>query len=70
MKNILILFLFIFLTGCSLDTKSGMWNEKKLNNKILALSNDDLNENLTLEQYELAIIDYAKKSKFPDINVD
>jgi len=70
MKIIVLLFFLIFITACSLDTKSGIWNEKKLKNKNLTLNIDDLNQNLTFDEYKSIIINYAKKNKFPNINVD
>jgi len=70
MKIILIFFLFIYITACSLDTKSGIWDEKKIKKKNLTLNIDDLNQNLTFEEYKLSIIEYGKKSKFPEINVN
>ncbi len=70
MKILAMLFLLVFVFACSLDTKSGIWNEKKTINQKSTLSLDDLNQDLTFDEYKLIIIEYGKKSKFPEINVN
>ena len=64
---------FIFLNACSFNIDSKYWNEKsekKRDNKklteIIKKSNDI--RLMTIEEYEIYINDYIKKSKFPDIN--
>ena len=69
MKIITMFILLVFISACSLDTKSGIWNEKKTINQKSTLSLDDLNQDLTFDEYKLIIIEYGKKSKFPEINV-
>jgi len=69
--KIIIIFFLLFITACSLDTKSGIWNEKKTVQQKLKLLNDDIvkiNQNLTFDEYKLTVIEYGKKSKFPKIN--
>ena len=74
MKFIFIFFLFLLLNSCSLNKDSKYWtedvvkkneNQKKLTN-ILKKSEDITT--MTLEEYEIYIDDYTKKSKYPDIN--
>jgi len=74
MRLILCLFLILFFNNCSLNKDSQYWtensiesktNQKKLN-EILKKS-DDITS-MTLEEYEIYIDDYTKKSKYPDIN--
>ncbi len=69
MKIITMFFLLVFISACYLDTKSGIWNEKKTIHQKSTLSLDDLNQDLTFDEYKLIIIEYGKKSKFPEINV-
>jgi len=69
MKILAMLFLLVFVFACSLDTKSGIWNEKKVINQKSTLSLEGLNQDLTFDEYKLIIIEYGKKSKFPEINV-
>ena len=74
MKIILILLISLFLTNCSLNKGSQYWGEdviKKKNNqkelkKILKKSEDITT--MTLEEYEIYIDDYTKKSKYPNIS--
>ena len=73
MKYLLIIFLF-FLSNCSLNKDSQYWTENAIENKnnqkklsqILKKA-DDITS-MTLEEYEIYIDDYTKKSKYPDIS--
>ena len=73
MKLIFILTLLL-LNNCSLNQDSKYWTEdvekrketKKKLSKILKKT-DDITT-MTLEEYEIYIDDYIKKSKYPDIN--
>ena len=73
MNRLLFIVIFIFLNACSFNNDSKFWNEKsdKKNNKnnlteIIKKSNDI--RLMTIEEYEIYINNYIKKSKFPDIN--
>ena len=74
MKIILILLISLILSNCSLNKDSQYWREdviKKKNNqkelkKILKKSEDITT--MTLEEYEIYIDDYTKKSKYPNIS--
>ena len=73
MKLIFILILLL-LNNCSLNQDSKYWTEdvekrkeiKKKLSKILKKT-DDITT-MTLEEYEIYIDDYTKKSKYPDIS--
>ncbi len=74
MKIFLHLIFFIFISNCSLNSESKYWTEdtikKKAENKrlieIIGKSNDI--RFMTVEEYEIYIDDYIKKSKYPDIS--
>ena len=73
MNKLLFITFFIFLNACSFNIDSKYWNEKsdKKNDKnklteIIKKSNDI--RLMTIEEYEIYINNYIKKSKFPDIN--
>ena len=74
MKLIFILILLLLLNNCSLNQDSKYWTEdiekrketKKKLSKILKKT-DDITT-MTLEEYEIYIDDYTKKSKYPDIS--
>ena len=74
MKLTITLILSFFLSNCSFNKDSKYWTEdvvkrnedqKKLS-KILKKSGDITT--MTLQEYEIYIDDYTKKSKYPDIN--
>ena len=73
MNRLLFIAFFIFLNACSFNIDSKYWNEKsdKKNDynkltEIIDKSNDI--RLMTIEEYEIYINNYIKKSKFPDIN--
>ena len=74
MKFIVILFIIILLNNCSLNKDSKYWtedvnkrnNDKKNLSKILKKSADITT--MTLEEYEIYIDDFTKKSKYPDLS--
>ena len=74
MKLIITFVFFLFLANCSLNKDSKYWTEdvekrketKKKLSKILKKT-DDITT-MTLEEYEIYIDDYTKKSKYPDIS--
>ena len=74
MKHILAFLVLIFLNNCSLNKDSKYWTEDVVNKKsdekelsvILEKSVDITN--MTIEEYEIYIDDYTKKSEYPDIS--
>ena len=59
--------LLILLTGCSIDTKTGIWNNKNdllIDKELSSLSFD---ENLTFDQFKNNVIIYGKKSEYPKL---
>ena len=81
MRFIFIFFIFFLLNNCSLNNDSKYWTEESINlneeniNKInnqkklpkILEKSDDITT-MTLEEYEIFIDDYTKKSKYPDIS--
>ena len=74
MRSFLIIFFSLIISNCSLNEDSqyctensieSKTNQKKLN-EILKKA-DDITS-MTLEEYEIYIDDYTKKSKYPDIS--
>ena len=74
MRIFIIIFFSLILTNCSLNKDSQYWTENSIENKtnqkklnqILKKSNDITT--MTLEEFEIYIDDYTKKSKYPDIS--
>ena len=67
-KKLSVILFLLLLTNCSFDTKSGIWENKKEEKKITELNMDDLDKDLSMEEYKLIIIEYGKNSEYPDIN--
>ena len=67
-KKLSVILFLLFLTNCSFDNKSGIWENKKKEKKITELNMDDLDKDLSMAEYKLIIIEYGKNSEFPDIN--
>ena len=74
MRSFFIIFFSLIISNCSFNKDSQYWtensiesktNQKKLN-EILKKA-DDITS-MTLEEYEIYIDDYTKKSKYPDIS--
>ena len=74
MRKFIIIFFSLIVASCSLNEDSKYWtensienitNQKKLN-EILKKS-DDITS-MTLEEYDIYIDDFTKKSKYPDIS--
>ena len=63
----LIIMLFIF-SHCSIDTKTGLWENKDSIIDEKKLIEIDLNKELTFNEFKENVILYGKKSKFPTIN--
>ena len=74
MKSAIFLIFFLFLTHCSFNKDSKYWTEDELKrnedqkklSEILKKSEDITT--MTLDEYEIYIDDYTKKSKYPDIS--
>ena len=63
----LIIFLFIF-SHCSIDTKSGLWENKKNIKDDTLLSEINFNKELPFKEFKENIILYGKKSNYPKIS--
>ncbi len=74
MKKLFLTFSLIILSNCSFNDSSKFWTEdvikKKANKnqleKITLKANDIMS--LTFDEYKIYIVDYNKKSEYPDIN--
>ena len=74
MKNVIFLIFSIFVANCSLNNDSKYWTEdniKRVENEKelieIKKKSSDITS-MTLNEYELYVDDYTKKSKYPDIN--
>ena len=69
MKKFFFIILILFIkTSCSMDNQSGLWN-KKINELELSKTKvDDLDKNISFNEYKDIVIKYGKFSEFPNIN--
>ena len=62
-----LMIILIFVTNCSIDTKTGIWDNKKEISTDKELSSLSFSEDLTFDEFKNNIIIYGKKSKYPKI---
>jgi len=80
MKNTLVLFLFLFISGCSFlpTTDAKYWTEDNIKMRVIKNDNkrklpkileksDDIRK-MTLKEYEIYIDGHTKKSKYPNLS--
>ena len=64
--NFLILFIFV-LSHCSVDTKSGLWENKNLEKDERKMSELNFNKELSFDDFKKNVVLYGKKSNYPNI---
>ena len=62
-----LIAMIITLTQCSIDTKTGIWENKNSLKNENKLSTIDFNNELTFEEFKENVVLYGKKSKYPNI---
>ena len=64
--NFLILIIFI-LSHCSVDTKSGLWENKKFEKDERKMSELNFSKELSFDDFKKNVVLYGKKSNYPNI---
>tara|TARA_Y100000590_G_C14959131_1_gene728001 strand:- start:85 stop:297 length:213 start_codon:yes stop_codon:yes gene_type:complete len=64
------IIMFVILSHCSIDTKSGLWENKNYIKDEVKISEINFDKNQTFADFKKNIILYSKKSKFPNIMDD
>ena len=74
MKLVIIIIFFLFLNNCSLNKDSKYWTEDVVKTsegqkELIEVQKkyEDITS-MSIEEYEIYIDDYTKKSKYPDIS--
>ena len=62
-----LIIIFLLLTSCSIDTKTGFWENKKELSIDEELSSLSFDENLTFDEFKNNVIIYGKKSSYPKL---
>ena len=66
-KMLLYLIILLFLSHCSIDTKSGIWENTQNSTYNKKIKDIDFDEDLSFEEFKENVILYGKKSKFPKL---
>tara|TARA_B100000029_G_scaffold431230_1_gene442693 strand:+ start:212 stop:424 length:213 start_codon:yes stop_codon:yes gene_type:complete len=67
-KIFYLIILLIFITNCSVDTKTGIWENKKEPSIVQKLSDIKFNDELSFQKFRENAINYGKLSKFPKLD--
>ena len=67
-KILLLFFIMIFSISCSMDTHSRLLNEKFNEVQLSNTKVEDIDKNISFEEYKDIVIKYGKYSEFPNIN--
>ena len=66
-KLLKLMIFLIFVNNCSIDTKTGIWENKKEISTDTELSSLSFDENLTFDEFKNNVIIYGKKSEYPKL---
>ena len=66
-KLLKLMIILIFVTSCSIDTKTGIWKNNKEISTDTELSSLNFDENLTFDEFKNNVIIYGKKSEYPKL---
>ena len=58
-KQLNLMIILIFATHCSIDTKTGIWENKKVISTDTELSSLSFDENLTFDEFKNNVIIYT-----------
>ena len=64
--NFFILLIFI-LSHCSVDTKSGLWENKNSEKDERKISELNFNKELSFDDFKKNVVLYGKKSNYPNL---
>ena len=64
--NYLIVLIFI-LSHCSIDTKSGLWENKISNDDKREITDINFDSELSFEDFNKNVVLYGKKSNYPNL---
>tara|TARA_B100000427_G_C15439696_1_gene564584 strand:- start:436 stop:657 length:222 start_codon:yes stop_codon:yes gene_type:complete len=62
-----IVILFFVLTHCSIDTKTGLWENKNFILEEKAIIEINFDKELSFDEFKENVVLYGKKSNYPSI---
>jgi len=67
-KNFYLFIIFLFLYHCSVDTKTGFWENKNDIKNSIKIDDLKFNYELSFEEFRNNAIEYGKLSKYPKLD--
>ena len=67
-KKIILLTMIFFVFSCSVDTKTGFWENKQKPSIDKQLSELSFDDNISFNEFKENVIIYGKKSNFPNLD--
>ena len=61
------IIMIILLSHCSIDTKSGLWENKNSINDKREITQISFDSNLSFEDFDKNVVLYGKKSNYPNL---
>ena len=62
-----LIVMIILLSHCSIDTKSGMWENKNSNDDKREITEINFESDLSFEDFNKNVVLYGKKSNYPNL---
>ena len=62
-----LIVMIILLSHCSIDTKSGMWENKNSNDDKREITEINFDSDLSFEDFKKNVVLYGKKSNYPNL---
>ena len=62
-----LIVMIILLSHCSIDTKSGLWENKNSNDDTREITEINFDSDLSFEDFNKNVVLYGKKSNYPNI---
>ena len=62
-----LIIIIILLSHCSIDTKSGMWENKNYNDDKRNITEINFDSDLSFEDFNKNVVLYGKKSNYPNL---
>jgi len=62
-----LIVMIILLSHCSIDTKSGMWENKNSNDDKREITEINFDSDLSFEDFNKNVVLYGKKNNYPNL---
>ena len=62
-----LIVMIILLSHCSIDTKSGLWENKNSNDDKREITEINFDSDLSFEEFNKNVVLYGKKSNYPNL---